>query len=143
MDLEANHSLDVNRTAHIWLLHHLFLLAINQDATDWASTWNSHKLQTKGQCEQSPPDMFFLSMLQRGLRGTIAMVSASGDDEMVNDIASYSINWEVGDDKQMMSHLLENNLQDWSDENPFTSASTLGQLSKVLYKLPNCPFNDA
>ena len=31
-DLEANEGLDVDNPAHLWLLHHLFLNNINQDA---------------------------------------------------------------------------------------------------------------
>lgn len=54
MDLEANHGLDPTQPAHVWLLHHLFLNAINQDANDWAETWNLHKLQIKKQRSPQP-----------------------------------------------------------------------------------------
>ncbi len=42
--LEAHDGLDINSDAHIWLLHHLFLSAINTDATVWTETWNNHTL---------------------------------------------------------------------------------------------------
>ncbi len=33
--LESNHGLDVDKDAHIWLLHFLFLHYINADADTW------------------------------------------------------------------------------------------------------------
>ena len=68
MDLEAHHGLDPSQPAHIWLLHHLFLNSVDQDAQEWANAWNSHKLQMKGQRERSPCDMFSFGMLQEGPR---------------------------------------------------------------------------
>ena len=37
MDLEAHHGLNPTIPEHIWLLHYLFLPAIQQDAQDWAA----------------------------------------------------------------------------------------------------------
>ena len=34
---------------HIWLLHYLFLDAINEDALEWVDAWNSHVMQIKGE----------------------------------------------------------------------------------------------
>ena len=68
-DLEANEGLDVNNPAHIWLLHHLFLDDINRDVLVWAETWNNHKLQIRGERQQSPQEIFFFSMLEDGPRG--------------------------------------------------------------------------
>jgi hypothetical protein len=140
MDLEAHHGLDPTRSAHIWLLHHLFSRSVDQDAQEWAQAWNSHKLQIKGQRERSPRDMFFFGMLQEGPRGMTAIAPA--DDEEIEDYSSYGVDWEVNDDETMMAHLLENNPQDWEDENPFSSASTPGNLSEVLCDPPNCPFTN-
>ena len=47
-DLETNCGLTPNIPAHIWLLHHLFLDAINQDAAEWVQMWNNHVIQIKG-----------------------------------------------------------------------------------------------
>ncbi|KAJ7740477.1 hypothetical protein DFH07DRAFT_751592 [Mycena maculata] len=38
--LEFSAGLRPDLDAHIWLIHHLFLPAINQDAIDWVRTWN-------------------------------------------------------------------------------------------------------
>ncbi|KAJ7796811.1 hypothetical protein B0H14DRAFT_2390310, partial [Mycena olivaceomarginata] len=48
-DLEVNHGLNPSIAAHIWLLHHLFLHCIDQDAQEWAEAWNSHNLQIRGE----------------------------------------------------------------------------------------------
>jgi hypothetical protein len=102
MDLEAHHGLDPTRTAHIWLLHHLFLRSVDQDAQEWAQAWNSHKLQIKGQRERSPRDMFFFGMLQEGPRGMTAIAPA--DDDEIEDYSSYGVDWEVNNDETMMAH---------------------------------------
>lgn len=139
MELEAHHGLNVNRTEHIWLLHHLFLLSIDQDAQAWAAGWNDHKLQMKGSRQRSPRDMFFFGMLQEGLRG----VSTHGPaDEEVEDLASYGVDWEVNDNEHLMSHLLDNNPEEWEDDNPFISSSLPGTLTEVLCDPPNCPFTE-
>lgn len=53
----------------MWLLHYLFLDAINEDAHQWAEMWNEHKLQIKGGWRRSPREIFFTSLLQDGPRG--------------------------------------------------------------------------
>jgi hypothetical protein len=68
-DLENTANLDVDNSAHIWLLHHLFLPLVNQDAFQWATDWNNHKLQLHGERNQSPAEIYFFSMLTDGPRG--------------------------------------------------------------------------
>jgi hypothetical protein len=41
-DLEHHNDLDPDMGDHLWLLHHLFLDAINTDVSEWAESWNSH-----------------------------------------------------------------------------------------------------
>ncbi|KAK6991956.1 hypothetical protein R3P38DRAFT_3437757 [Favolaschia claudopus] len=135
-DLEINHGLNPRSPGDIWLLHHLFLDSINQDAQEWAEAWNSHKVQIKRERKRSPRDMFVFSMVQDGPRGLGDAVEPV--DEPVEDIASYGVDWEVADDRRLMHHLLEENPQDWEDENPFHAAPS--QLSDVPCEPPNCPF---
>ncbi|KZT02876.1 uncharacterized protein LAESUDRAFT_738542 [Laetiporus sulphureus 93-53] len=135
LDLEAHCGLNPTIAAHVWLLHHLFLAAINHDAQDWASAWNSHHLQIHSERERSPRDMFFFSMVQDGPRGLRAITDAI--QESIHDIAAYGIDWEVADDPVLMNHLLQNNPQDWAEQNPFTvNPSTL---SDVTCEPPDCP----
>ena len=135
-DLEVNHGLNPRSADDIWLLHHLFLDSINQDALEWAESWNSHKLQIKGERSRTPRDMFVFSMVQDGPRGIGHMYDAV--DEPVDDTASYGVDWDVADDSRLMVHLLHENPQDWEHENPFHGQPT--QLSDVPCEPPNCPF---
>ena len=140
IDLEANHGLDVDNAAHIWLLHHLFLNAINHDATSWAETWNNHKLQIRGEPQQTPQEMFFFSMLEDGPRGIIREQSRdqAGDLEEENeDLATFGIDWEEMDDEQLMGHHHEHNPPQL--DNPFTTSPST--LSEVICTPPGCPFS--
>ena len=69
VDLEENDNLDPNNLAHIWLLHWLFLDAINADLMAWVHTWNNHKLSQVGQQDRSPRDMYIFGLLEDGPRG--------------------------------------------------------------------------
>jgi hypothetical protein len=69
MDLEATDELNVSNPAHIWLLHHLFLPAINEDALEWEENWNNHKMNIRGAHDQTPNEMFLFSMLTDGFHG--------------------------------------------------------------------------
>lgn len=135
-DLEVHHDLDPNIPAHIWLLHHLFLDAINQDAQEWAASWNSHVMQIQGERNRSPADMFFFSLVQDGARGV--SFDREPVDEQVDDPQAYGVDWDVADDPQLMAHLLENNPQDWDESNPFQVAPS--SFSDVPCEAPGCPF---
>ncbi|KAJ6617830.1 hypothetical protein B0H10DRAFT_1796482 [Mycena sp. CBHHK59/15] len=138
IELEVHEGLNPRLTAHIWLLHHLFLDSINHDAQEWASAWNSHNLQIRGKRTCSPRDMFLFSMLQDGPRGLERVVEPV--DEVVEEISTYGIDWDVADDSTLMSHLLHENPQDWSEHNPFSPG--LDSLSHVPCDPPNSPFTD-
>ncbi|KAJ6461828.1 hypothetical protein C8R47DRAFT_1058373 [Mycena vitilis] len=133
-DLEINHGLNPRSAADIWLLHHLFLDSINQDALEWAEAWNSHSLQIKGERKRSPRDMFLFSMVQDGPRGIESVDETVADA----DISGYGVDWQVADEPRLMHHLLEQNPQDWEDENPFCTGPA--QLSDVPCEPPTCPF---
>ncbi|KAJ6599583.1 hypothetical protein B0H10DRAFT_1825356 [Mycena sp. CBHHK59/15] len=138
IELDVHEGLNPRLTAHIWLLHHLFLDSINHDAQEWASAWNSHNLQIRGERTRSPRDMFLFSMLQDGPRGLERVVEPV--DEVVEEISTYGIDWDVADDSTLMTHLLHENPQDWSEHNPF--APGLDSLSHVPCDPPNSPFTD-
>ena len=136
IDLEANYGLDVDNAAHIWLLHHLFLNSVNDDATSWAETWNNHKLQIRGEPQKTPHEMFFFSMLEDGPRGLNGGQPQLGVDE-VEDLTTHGIDWEVMDDERLMEHYFEHNPPQL--DNPFaTSPSTL---SEVVCTPPDCPIS--
>jgi hypothetical protein len=135
IDLEANYGLNPSLPAHIWLLHYLFLDAINDDAMEWADTWNNHTMQLRGEPNRTPNEMFFFSMVQDGLRGVSGLEPV---DEEVDDIASYGIDWEVADDPLYVDHLMTHNPHERPD-NPFAVGPAT--LSDVPCEPPECPLS--
>ncbi|KAI0059710.1 hypothetical protein BV25DRAFT_1808600 [Artomyces pyxidatus] len=142
LDLEHNHGLDPSRSAHIWLLHHLFLAAINQDAIDWADTWNSHKLHAQGQHDRSPRDMFIFGMLENGPRGLSTILPSEPPAESIDDLANYGVDWEAMQDPALMAHHMEHNAQEWEESNLFSPASMPAHVAEVICDPPNCPFSE-
>jgi hypothetical protein len=138
-DLEANEGLDINNSAHIWLLHHLFLDDINGDALSWAETWNNHKLQIRGEHQQTPQEMFFFSMLEDGPRGLSGpRQNREGDQDglgEIGDISLYGVDWEDMDNEELMEHYYQHNSVQLN--NPFSTAPAT--LSEVVCTPPNCP----
>jgi hypothetical protein len=141
IDLEANEGLDVNNPAHIWLLHHLFLDNINRDALAWAETWNNHKLQIRGEPQQTPQEMFFFSMLEDGPRGLSGprQNSEGGLDGLAEgeDVTLYGIDWEEMEDDQLLAHHFQHN--PIQHNNPFNTAPSA--LSEVECTPPGCPLS--
>jgi hypothetical protein len=138
-DLEVNMSLDVANPSHIWLLHHLFLDAINKDAAEWTETWNSHVLEIRGERHQSPRSMFFFSMIRDGPRGLVH--TQEPIHENIADPSMYGIDWDVVEDHNMMEHFLDHNPRDWTANNAFSNVPP-AQLSNVRVDSPDCPFTD-
>ncbi|KAJ6568473.1 hypothetical protein B0H19DRAFT_938976 [Mycena capillaripes] len=145
LDLETNHGLNPTRPGHIWLLHHLFLASVNRDAQDWAEAWNSHQLTVRRQRERSPRDLFLFGMLREGPRGISSFLMP--EEEGIEDINEYGIDWEVNEEPELAAHLLENNAHERTtnetNNDPFASASTPANLSEVLCDPPGCPFTPA
>lgn len=132
LDLEVNHGLNPTSPAHIWLLHHLFLDAINQDALQWAEAWNTHRLHVRGEPAASPRQLFLFGMYQHGPRGIEHLIAQpEEDEETVDDLDEYGIDWDVAGDDTLMAHLLEHNPHEDLSDNPFTSATTPAHLSHV------------
>ena len=92
--LEDYHGLDALDPSHIWLLHQLFLPAINEDALAWSEVWNSHKIQLDGERRSSPRQLFTRSRLTDGVHGL------PPQDEHPEGYGSYGIDWEAIDDRQ-------------------------------------------
>lgn len=103
-DLEAYDDLDPTDATHIWLLHHLFLEAINQDIQDWAGAWNNHVMTLPGERSRSPRDMFYFGMIQHGPRGVELANEELEDDVPEDDIEGYGIDWQDLDNPQIRAH---------------------------------------
>jgi len=112
-ELEFGHGLSPDLDAHIWLLHHLFLADINQDAEEWAVVWNSHRMHIRGERERSPRDMFIFGMIQNGPCGL--------EQDEVEDINGYGVDWADLDDPAILGHHEQHNPDDAAIHNPFVS----------------------
>jgi hypothetical protein len=99
-ELELWDGLDIDSVAHLWILHHLFLSEINQDAQDWSGAWNSHVVSLRGERARTPQDMFFFGMLEQGVRG----IEIEDQDLDEDAIAGYGIDWEALDNQEIRNH---------------------------------------
>ncbi|KAK6966877.1 nitrite transporter NirC [Favolaschia claudopus] len=90
---------------------------------EWAKAWNSHQLTVRRQRERSPRDLFTFGMLLEGPRGISSFLAA--EEEEIEDINEYGIDWEVNTEPELIAHLFENNPHERvNNTDPFASAST-------------------
>jgi hypothetical protein len=149
-ELELWDGLDVNNSSHIWLLHHLFLQSINDDAQDWAGAWNNHVVNIRGRAtrSRSPIDMFYFGMLEEGLRGVELSGEDNediGEDNFEENLAGFGVDWEALDDPQIRNHhdeanVVEGGIDDDIAANPFELHEP-ATFSHVEVEEPNCPFS--
>ncbi|KAF6758397.1 hypothetical protein DFP72DRAFT_807962 [Ephemerocybe angulata] len=90
-DLEAFYGLDVDNPIHLWLLHHLFLPALNEEAQRWAASWNHHRVRTER--NRTPREMFLFGMQEQGTRG----VGWMEDGVEPGRYKEYGIDWALWD----------------------------------------------
>jgi len=118
-------------SSHIWLLHHLFLPAIRAEAELWRQVWNEHKMQLKGERDQSPCEMFFFGSIINGPRGLNAVRESR--DERIDDPEDYGVDWEAYNDRNIMNSFHVDNPE--GHEDSFRPQN----LSVVDVVPPNCP----
>jgi hypothetical protein len=128
MDLEENHGLNTDLPAHLWLLHLLFLDAINDDIARWAEAWNHHKLSLRYEPDRSPRDMYIFGMLQDGHRGIQHLIGR--DDEDVDEF--YGVDWDVINDPALRHHFHVNNPDDDDNDRPHTNPFETGGLPRHM-----------
>lgn len=148
LELEFGCGLNPTFDAHIWLIQHLFLSDIHDDAKEWAGAWNTHKLRIAKERTRSPRDMFFFGMIQNGARGLEDImgtgcnpVDLSDDsDEEVEDIAQYGVDWEDLNDPAIIAH---HNQYNEGGEEAQVGFFNYGpaELSHVEIDEPLCPFS--
>ncbi|KAG0707023.1 hypothetical protein DFH29DRAFT_980038 [Suillus ampliporus] len=134
-DLEVTGGLNPDNTAHIWLLHHLFLPLINQEATQWANAWNMHKMALPdGQQSRSPADLQWFSILQSGACGFDAASFQPPDEDLnADEVDNYGIDWEAYKDQRIHAHHTEGH-------NPFV-AHRPDHFNMVEVEELNCPLS--
>jgi hypothetical protein len=129
-ELEEFHGLNPSREGHIWLLHHLFLHQIDEDAQEFVSAWNNHKMQIRGARSASPREMFFFGMAENGPRGF----------EDISNVQAYGVDWEDYTDAQFMRGLQEANPANTGDVHVFQAPE---HIAIVNCEPPNCPLTAA
>ena len=130
--LEDRHGLDALDPSHIWLLHQLFLPAINRDALAWAEVWNSHKIQLEGERRSSPQQLFTRSSLTDGICGL------PPQDRDLEDYGSYGIDWEAMDDLRFAGGTGD----DAEPEGGYNQPEWPEWTNNVVCEPPNCPLDD-
>ena len=152
-DLEIHHGLNTDDPSHIWLLHWLYLPTINEEATAWANTWNSHKIQLDGERRSSPHQLYLWSCLTDGIRGLppkasepeASSVGGEGSeggethDEDPMDYSTYGVDWEAMDDPRLMEHHHQNNPQDGED---VLHTQHPAWINEVVCEPPDRPLTD-
>ncbi|KAG1831889.1 hypothetical protein EV424DRAFT_1469964 [Suillus variegatus] len=128
-DLEQHNRLDLDLESHIWLLHYLFLDVINEDAMEWAESWNNHVIALHDACN---------ARIQ-GFDGDL-----EPQDEELEDPTSYGIDWDAIDDPYELGDnpFVSQHPQHFSDvtvpevDSPL-SAEQLNHLSEYLHSSPS------
>ena len=105
MMLELNFGLNINNSNHIWLLHYLFLPAINSVLSFFAQSWNEHKIEIRDGPNRSPSDMFGFDMLVHGIRGDIL----PNDDMSQEELEVFGVDWEALRDENILRSQRDNN----------------------------------
>lgn len=139
--LEVHYNLDPNLDAHIWLLHHLFLDAINKDSEDWMAVWNNHTISSRTESYRTPAYMYTHGMVHSGVRGIFAPTVAEDPVEDPGD--GYGIDFDDIDNPRIREHNRLANMPIEGEDpnhNPFATHHP-ERLSHVAVEDPRCPFN--
>lgn len=138
-ELEDSCDLNADLPEHIWLLHHLFLAALNEDAQEWAEAWNAHMLHVRGEPPASPRQLFTFGMVRHGPRG----LDFANDDLQPDEIPNYGIDWDTIADPILIRHHQETNPATQPDAVPLAYTPRPAQLSHVPCEPPDCPLQHA
>ncbi|KAI0710333.1 hypothetical protein C8T65DRAFT_708324 [Cerioporus squamosus] len=133
LELEHHDGLDADNPSHIWLLHHLFLHAINQDAQEWSAIWNAHSLHVRGEQAATPHELFMFGIAEHGARG-LSHVIPPPPEEPIDDLVNYGVDWDALQDPVLMRHHRHHNPQ----EDAVAEAAP-SRLSEVTCDPPRCP----
>lgn len=134
------HGLTPGDLYHIWLLQHLFMHEIAQDAEQWRRIWNMHTMQLTGQRNESPESMWRWGMIQHGIRGLINCTRIEPQDDNVNNPELYGIDWEALDDDDLMEQFFITHPEDYEDTETVSTAPRTFSVVDVDHA--NCPLSD-
>jgi hypothetical protein len=112
--LEDDHGLDPNLGSHIWLLHLLFLPAVNHDIELFIQSWNHHQIHRRDGPNQSPIALFAIGSLTEGSRGDLYQDLEELNDE---DLFEYGVDWEAMGENAVLASHRENNVVERGEAN--------------------------
>lgn len=135
--LELSHGLDINNNNHIWLLHLLFLPAINAQLNFFAESWNQHRIQIRDGPNRSPADMFGFDMFVHGVRGDQVPEELSEEELEV-----YGVDWEGLHDDRLLQSQRSNNTAAEGSSSWIGRVGPPDNLSQVMVDAPEGPLND-
>ncbi|KAF5337056.1 hypothetical protein D9611_002909 [Ephemerocybe angulata] len=138
-DLELSHGLNHENNNHLWLLHHLFLGAMNAAAQQWVAAWNSHRIRT--QRSRTPEDIFFFGLVELGCRG-IGDLPIRNEDNDIVDYQEFGVDWTFINHTASMERFYERHPEERQvPVNQFSRHETEPHpLNEVLCDAPHCPF---
>jgi hypothetical protein len=140
--LEYHDGLDINNDAHMWLLHFLFLDALNEEITAWANGWNTHIMSLRGQRNQTPAHLFYFGCISQGLRGTHPS-HPTLPEEPLDDPEGYGIDWQELEDNQLVDHHHHHNPEEEDLAGVLDQPAYNLRLNQVEVPEYDCPLTDA
>lgn len=120
----------------MWLLHLLFLDPINWELQEWAEMWNTHTMSLRGMRNQSPSELFFFGMVEKGVRG------ARLDEDVMttSDLEEYGVDWADIYNVSTSRHHREHNPENGNENvGIVANAAAPSQYSRVDVPLVNTP----
>ena len=130
-DLETHHGLNAEDGDHIWLLHRLFLEELSCELGVWTKGWNNHKMQLRGERNQSPMEMFLIGMVEREMPGVQEWIEQQ-EAALPNDEGA----WEG-----LGNGTAQNLVEDGGNQVPFGFDARPDELNEVACEPPRCPLS--
>ncbi|KAJ6461656.1 hypothetical protein DFH09DRAFT_1254947 [Mycena vulgaris] len=139
MSLEHNYGLDHENPAHIWLVHYLFLDAINADAEDWVNSWKLARHPDQAGDEPVPRRYVRVRPARAGPAGAAGGRRHPGR----RTYPSFGVDFETQADSRIMDHLRANNPEEADHDNPFLTDCTPQNRPHVVCDAPDAPLSAA
>lgn len=141
IQLELHHGMDINNGWHLWLLHRLFLSALNDHLAFFADAWNQHRIQIRNGPNRSPADMFQFDMLVHGLRGTLL---PQQDESMTDEeLEVFGVDWEGLQEDRLLESLRRNTSRDEPGSSWIGRTGPPENLNEVVVEPPPEPSADS
>ncbi|KAJ7254470.1 hypothetical protein C8J57DRAFT_1076161, partial [Mycena rebaudengoi] len=129
--LERMHGLDHDNPHHLWLLHYLFLDAINLDCQEFQAEWNCHPLGETRNKGLAPTDIRFISETEHGVEEDQPGVHPSVLEEFYGVEEDHDDEWEGVDD--LIADEQANDIRHEAVEVPLNGSPFSPELQAVFF----------